>query len=130
MQMELRIGEVTLVVEAEGAVSVRVLTDGSARHGAEQAVLLGEPAELPESTAQIEAVPCEDLFTRLVELRRELAAEAGVPPYVVFQDKALREMADMMPMDIEAFASIRGVGKTKVEKYADCFLAVIKASVA
>jgi ATP-dependent DNA helicase RecQ len=66
------------------------------------------------------------LFSKLVELRRGFAAAASVPPYVVFKDSALREMVDKRPADLAAFGSISGVGKAKLEKYGDIFLAAIK----
>ena len=68
----------------------------------------------------------EDLFSRLSALRRQLAAEAGVPPYVVFQDKALREMAEKRPQTEAEFYAISGVGKARLEKYGGAFMAAIK----
>ncbi len=68
----------------------------------------------------------DPLFDALRELRRELAAEAGVPPYVIFHDSTLREMAAARPADLAAMGEIGGVGTRKLEAYGDAFLAVIR----
>ena len=72
--------------------------------------------------------PADDpLFEALRECRRELAKAAGVPPYVVFHDSTLREMAVLKPTSIAALSRISGVGTTKLERYGDAFVAVIGA---
>jgi superfamily II DNA helicase RecQ len=70
------------------------------------------------------------LMERLVGLRRKLAAAEGVPTYVIFHDKALHQMVEKLPQDLEAFRSISGVGKTRLEKYGDMFLAAIREGMA
>ena len=70
------------------------------------------------------------LMERLVGLRRKLAAAEGVPTYVIFHDKALHQMVEKLPQDLEAFKSISGVGKTRLEKYGDMFLAAIREGAA
>ncbi|HVT36192.1 MAG TPA: HRDC domain-containing protein, partial [Nevskiaceae bacterium] len=70
------------------------------------------------------------LFDRLRALRKRLADEQGVPPYVVFADAALRHMATEQPRTVSAFAEIPGVGKYKLERYAEVFTAEIRAAVA
>jgi superfamily II DNA helicase RecQ len=72
----------------------------------------------------------DGLFAKLAELRRELSVAANVPPYVVFNDKTLREMVDKLPQDLAAFGDISGVGKAKLEKYGDVFLRVIRGAAA
>jgi len=67
------------------------------------------------------------LFDALRALRRELAQEAGVPPYVVFHDSVLREMAAKHPASRDDLGRIGGVGTRKLEAYGDAFLAVIRA---
>jgi ATP-dependent DNA helicase RecQ len=62
----------------------------------------------------------------LRELRRELAQEAGLPPYVIFHDSTLREMAAARPSSLAALGAIGGVGARKLEAYGDAFLAVIR----
>jgi ATP-dependent DNA helicase RecQ len=66
------------------------------------------------------------LFELLREKRAALAREQGVPAYVVFGDKSLKDMATVKPVTREAFAAIFGVGERKLETYADPFLDVIK----
>jgi len=64
----------------------------------------------------------EDLFLRLKALRRELADEDGVPPYVIFPDRTLRELAVARPRDMAGFGAVFGVGEFKREKYGPAFL--------
>lgn len=67
----------------------------------------------------------EELFMELRSLRKRLAEEARVPPYVVFPDRSLKEMVSLRPETIEDFAGIYGVGISKLEKYGEAFLAVL-----
>ena len=67
------------------------------------------------------------LFESLRELRRMLAEARNVPPYVVFRDASLQEMAHFLPMSKESFARITGVGEARLEQYADIFLRHIRA---
>ncbi len=69
-----------------------------------------------------------DLFERLRTLRRKIAQEENVPPYVVFSDKTLLEMASLKPNTPEDFAKVNGVGAFKLQKYAEVFLEEIKAT--
>jgi len=68
----------------------------------------------------------DPLFDALRALRRELAQEAGVPPYVVFHDSVLREMAASRPASLSELSAIGGVGTRKLDAYGDAFLAVIR----
>jgi ATP-dependent DNA helicase RecQ len=68
----------------------------------------------------------DPLFEALRELRRDLAAEAQLPPYVIFHDATLREMAAARPQSRAELAAINGVGSRKLEAYGDAFLAVIR----
>jgi ATP-dependent DNA helicase RecQ len=68
----------------------------------------------------------EPLFEALRELRRELAVEAQVPPYVIFHDATLREMAAVRPATQAELGAISGVGAKKLEAYGDAFLSVIR----
>ncbi len=67
------------------------------------------------------------LFALLRQKRKEMADEAGVPPYVIFSDRTLTEMAAYYPQSGKSLLSIAGVGQMKLEKYGDAFLEVIKA---
>jgi ATP-dependent DNA helicase RecQ len=68
----------------------------------------------------------DPLFDALRALRRELAEQAGVPPYVVFHDSTLREMASLRPASLDDMGEITGVGKRKLEAYGETFLAAIR----
>ena len=68
----------------------------------------------------------KSLFSLLRNKRKELADEAGVPPYVIFSDKTLVEMAGYFPQRQESLLNISGVGKVKYERYGAAFLAIIK----
>jgi ATP-dependent DNA helicase RecQ len=72
-------------------------------------------------------LPAEEaLFQQLRTLRKELADEQNVPPYVVFADAALRAMARDRPMTLTAFAEIPGVGARKLEQYGERFTREIR----
>ncbi|MBV1690194.1 DNA helicase RecQ [Novosphingobium sp. G106] len=68
----------------------------------------------------------DPLFDALRELRRALAQEAGVPPYVIFHDSTLREMATLRPASLAALGEVGGVGTRKLEAYGDAFVNVIR----
>ena len=72
--------------------------------------------------------PADDpLFEALRARRRELAAEASVPPYVIFHDSTLREMAAAKPATLQALSRVSGVGAAKLERYGSAFVEVIRA---
>ncbi|WP_033924576.1 DNA helicase RecQ [Sphingomonas sp. 35-24ZXX] len=66
------------------------------------------------------------LFEALRACRRDLAQQAGVPPYVIFHDSTLREMTERSPETMEALSRISGVGTRKLEAYGEAFLQVIR----
>ncbi|MGE5597977.1 MAG: RQC domain-containing protein, partial [Bacteroidota bacterium] len=72
----------------------------------------------------------EALFGILRRVRREIAAQEGVPPYLVFADSTLREMARDMPTTAETMLAIKGVGQAKLERYGRLFLAAIQEHLA
>ena len=65
------------------------------------------------------------LFANLRTLRRDMAEQAGVPPYVLFSDKSLHQMSSFMPQTPEALLGINGVGQAKLERYGKPFLDAI-----
>ena len=65
------------------------------------------------------------LFESLRNLRKQLAEESGVPPYVIFGDAALVEMSRTRPRDEIEFLGINGVGQVKLERHGSVFLEVI-----
>ncbi|MDR3433422.1 MAG: ATP-dependent DNA helicase RecQ [Rouxiella aceris] len=66
------------------------------------------------------------LFAKLRKLRKSLADEGNVPPYVVFNDTTLLEMAEQLPVSPGELLGITGVGQRKLEKFGRPFMAVIK----
>ena len=66
------------------------------------------------------------LFEALRGLRKRLAEEQGVPPYVIFHDATLRLMAEARPRSRAALAGLSGVGATKLERYGAAFLEVVR----
>ncbi len=70
------------------------------------------------------------VFDDLRALRRQLASERGVPPYVIFGDAPLMEMARRRPSSLAGFAAIKGVGAAKLDQLGERFLAAIETSAA
>ena len=66
------------------------------------------------------------LFALLRQKRKELADQAGVPPYVIFSDRSLIEMAAYYPQSRASLMNIAGVGQVKLNRYGDAFLEIIK----
>ena len=122
-------------LQARGAL-VSTEHGGLALGGNARAILKGEEAveivlppksERGRKRGSSGANPVGDpLFEALRDLRRDLAAEAQMPPYVIFHDATLREMATARPNDLAALGKIGGVGAKKLEAYGEAFLAVIR----
>ena len=68
-----------------------------------------------------------ELFEALRQARLEIARERHVPPYVIFHDSTLREMARLQPRSLDALRHVHGVGDRKAEQFGPHFLAVIDA---
>ena len=143
MRVEFSYGGMAFTVESESAVTVSVRAEkgeGPARLAElrrglseEAARMLGEgserPAVLPDEAPQLVYEAEMDLFSRLITLRRRLAAQEGVPAYVVFQDRTLKEMEERRPQSLEELSSIKGVGSVRLEKYGRAFLTAIKGGI-
>ena len=67
------------------------------------------------------------LYTELAALRRQIAEERGVPPYIVFSNRTLQDMARKAPRTTEEFADVSGVGRAKLEDFGAPFLERINA---
>jgi len=114
-------------LEAYNALKLTPLTRAVLREGAR--VTLARPRvkvrnEKPSRTRSAAAVGPFDqaLFDRLRRLRRSLADEHGVPPYVVFGDATLQGMAAAKPSTPDQLLSVSGVGQAKLERYGEIFL--------
>ena len=88
---------------------------------------------IPDTLKGASAAPMTDssgsegLLERLRSLRKRLADEQGVPPYIVFTETSLRQMAQRRPLSLSAFERISGVGSRKLEQYGEAFVAAIAA---
>lgn len=90
---------------------------------AKAAKLRAAKLEAGQPAVALEDLPLdEELFQRLKELRANLAAEAGLPAYIIFHDRTLREMAQMKPSSQEELRQVSGVGERKAAQYGDAFL--------
>ncbi|CAN5744606.1 DNA helicase RecQ [soil metagenome] len=111
---------------------VALLKDPAAQPGLALARQRRPSAGRAPKRARIEAESWLDvdrtLFERLRELRLEIARERGVPPYVIFHDTTLREMARLKPRSVSALVGVRGIGARKAEDLGEAFVAVIAAS--
>jgi len=74
--------------------------------------------------------PHDPLFEALRGWRRERAREQGVPPYVIFHDSTLREVAARKPSSLSELSTIEGIGDTKLERHGESLLhALVRAKV-
>ncbi|MEC0280000.1 DNA helicase RecQ [Bacillus halotolerans] len=93
-------------------------------------VLRGELSVARKEALKAEAFTENDaLFERLRTLRKQIAAEQGVPPFVVFSDQTLKDMSGKQPVNDEELLSVKGVGEQKRAKYGRLFLEEIQAYV-
>ncbi|MCT3575286.1 DNA helicase RecQ [Levilactobacillus brevis] len=92
------------------------------------AVLKGQEQVHRKMAQRVKRLVPEDtaLFGKLRDLRRELAEEQHVPPFVIFSDKALHAMCEALPTDDDSFLAVKGVGQSKLDRYGEAFMAVIR----
>ncbi|MBE9179434.1 DNA helicase RecQ [Oculatella sp. LEGE 06141] len=94
----------------------------------QRSVAIAVPRAVDEmETTSSTRAEIEVLFGRLRHLRKQLADEQSVPPYVVFADSSLKLMAQLQPQTLEQFSKISGVGSHKLKQYGDRFIAEIRA---
>jgi ATP-dependent DNA helicase RecQ len=72
--------------------------------------------------------PADPLFDALREARRKLASDAGVPPYVIFHDSTLREIAAQKPRSLSELGRVQGVGAVRLERYGEAMLDVLSTN--
>jgi len=126
----------------EGEYATLALDEGVARpilRGDERLMLREDPADplvaarasapsgggATEATDALLAPAAQLRFDRLRAWRREEARTQSVPPYVIFQDSVLRDIASLDPRDRDGLARIKGVGASKLERYGDKVLACL-----
>ncbi len=88
-----------------------------------------EDREAEASIPKGGGVADEQLFAMLKDLRRKVAQKEGLPPFVIFQDPSLQDMAIQYPISIEEMQNISGVGVGKAKKFGEEFIKLIKAYV-
>ncbi len=127
-------------------IHLGLVTQNIAQHSALQLTEAARPVLRGESSLQL-AVPRivalkpkamqksfggnydRKLFAKLRKLRKSIADESNVPPYVVFNDATLIEMAEQMPITASEMLSVNGVGMRKLERFGKPFMALIRAHV-
>jgi ATP-dependent DNA helicase RecQ len=75
--------------------------------------------------AVLESIADEQLMRDLKDLRKKVAKQIGLPPYVIFQDPSLDDMATRYPITMEELEKTHGVGKNKAQKYGQAFIEYI-----
>ncbi len=95
--------------------------------GEEELVIAVPPPKKRGSRRRQSDGPADPLFEALRETRRELAAAAGVPAYVVFHDSALREIAAARPSSLDELARVQGVGEAKLQRYGAAMIEAVSA---
>ncbi|MDE8674131.1 MULTISPECIES: DNA helicase RecQ [Priestia] len=90
-------------------------------------VLLGTEKVMRKEQMEVKQIVQDDeLFAHLRSVRKQLADEAGVPPFVIFSDDTLHDMCTKLPVTLEQFATVKGVGEQKQERYGERFTTEIK----
>ncbi len=124
-----------LVVDIEGYGGLRLGNEArDVLNGGRTLELRKDPRPAPKkrkkkppraAVAELESPEDLELFERLRAKRTELARAQGVPPYVIFSDRSLIEMAAIKPIDLAEMEAVHGVGEVKLAKYGNAFLGVI-----
>ena len=98
------------------------------REASEQMAL--KTADFTEDTAknEVEAAFDEALLGELKRWRSAQAAKEKIPPYMVFHDTTLKELAVRRPQTTQALLAVKGMGKMKLEKYAPSLLELLQKS--
>ena len=94
----------------------------------EQELHIAEPPVRKRRRGNGDLGPADPLFDALREARRALAADAGVPAYVIFHDSTLREIAAARPRSLAELARVNGVGEAKLARYGDAMLAAVASA--
>lgn len=117
MEMQFRITEGSLPVDITVRVAMEIGKQLSIPGNEEGAVVDSDIDNAPGHTAGQ-----EQIFERLATLRRQIASEAGYPPYIIFHDSTLMEMCRLLPKDMHEMKSVQGVVEAKLAKYGQRFL--------
>jgi ATP-dependent DNA helicase RecQ len=93
----------------------------------EQELTITLPAPHKRTSRRRHEGPADPMFDALREVRRQLASDAGVPPYVIFHDSTLREIAATRPRSLTELGTVQGVGAAKLARYGEATLAALAA---
>ena len=104
----------------------RPLLKGEDRIRLRQDAAVKPPRKAAPKPSREVAPQDQALWEKLRDLRRRLAEEAGVPPYVIFHDATLKEMVYLRPASPEDLLTLHGVGQTKLDRYGAAFLEALQ----
>jgi ATP-dependent DNA helicase RecQ len=107
--------------------SLEILTGGQLLNLRKQEAVLFKKSKKESSRTKEAQHGRQDLFGALKELRNSLAKEKGLPSYIVFNDKSLHDMCNLMPRNDDEFLMVHGVGQNKLENYGAKFLNLIRS---
>jgi ATP-dependent DNA helicase RecQ len=121
-----------IIKEIENYGVLKISTKGKEFISAPHKVMMVEPKKYDANAAIVTsnlkggAAADEELYAILKELRKEVAQDEDLPPYVIFSEISLQDMANQYPITMEEMCNITGVGQGKAEKFGAAFLEKIK----
>ena len=134
LRQALIMGLIDKNIENYGLISIN--DNGEKYIDAPTSVMIAIDRDYDEEEREAETVPMgkggaadEELFAMLKDLRKKVAKQHGLPPFVVFQDPSLEDMSIQYPITIEEMQNISGVGAGKARKFGEEFIKLIKAYV-
>jgi len=114
------------IIRKEGEYSIVKLGNTAKLFNDERRVLMKIPEE-QEPVYKIKNKETDNiLFNKLRDLRKDIAVKEGVPAYIIFHDTSLREMSQKIPVSLDQFSAMHGVGNKKLIKYGKIFTDFIK----
>ena len=134
LRQALIMGLIDKNIENYGLISIN--KKGEQYISSPTSVMIAIDRDYDEEAREAEIVPMgkggaadEELFAMLKDLRKKVAKQHGLPPFVVFQDPSLEDMSIQYPITIEEMQNISGVGAGKARKFGEEFIKLIKAYV-
>ncbi len=134
LRQALIMGLIDKNIENYGLISIN--KKGEKYIDAPTSVMIALDRDYDEEEREAEVAPMgkggaadEELFAMLKDLRKKVAKQHGLPPFVVFQDPSLEDMSIQYPITIEEMQNISGVGAGKARKFGEEFIKLIKAYV-
>ncbi len=134
IRQSLIMGLVDKNIENYGLISVNDKGEEFIKHPKSVSITLdhdyeSEDENLPAAAMKGSGAADEELFAMLKDLRRKVAKQNDLPPYVIFQDPSLEDMSIQYPITMEEMQTISGVGAGKAQKFGGEFIKLIKAYV-